>query len=1615
MRRTWHLIAGATAWVLLGAGASPVLGQEVPLSVVYGPAASTSEGDNDYRELLFLSVPADIQDRLYLRVFDPDTGGDHDLAYGGAEDTETRYALFGGAGAVTGVATTIDPTEEQLASGELLAETSFTSSAALDGKWRTIAAFSPDQGELVGDRRVFRLLVEGLNGDDGNLFSVALSLRDRRNLSPQGLEIFGLAPTVRVPTDDVVTELRLVVPPDAERLVVHNFDAANADLELATAFRSVPLTASGQDEWRETEIALRERERGQPAAIVFAGGTEIPNDATFYVTDEAGQPIAIELPVTSWRRNARPVPVADAAALANCFSVAFDASATIDADGDPLSYAWDFGDGQSGAGRVVVHQYAGPGTYAAQLRVTDASGQVGSGADLDFEVFVKRPPIAVVGPDIVVAPGELVALDGSASRDGDRPIARYVWDFYDGSRGEGRAVQHAYVNPGRYVVTLRAEDDSSPPCNFDTAQQIVRVNAAPVAEAGDSQRTSIGQTITLDGNRSYDVDGNIVAYDWDLGDGNSQSGPVVQHAFAAPGSYDVVLSVRDDASVANSVDRDSVRIVVNAPPVAEAGPGQTVAIGEVVAFDAGGSVDQDGTILDYRWDFGDGARGDGVQVSYAYPQSGTYQVLLTVRDDSTTATSVDTDSLTVVVNEPPTADAGLDQIVTSSEVRFDGSRSSDPDGAIARYDWDFGDGATGIGPTPTHVYSKSGSYLVRLTVTDDSGTVRSSDSDAVRVVVNQAPIADAGPDLIGAPGQELTFVGSGSIDPDGDVIEYVWDFKDGASGSGGQVAHSFDRPGTYHVRLLVRDDTEHSSALDFDEAKVVINAPPAANAGQDILAAPGDAVRFDASNSFDLDGTISVYRWDFSDQDAIESGREVVRAYREPGVYTARLTVTDDSGAINATDQDEVVIRINHAPVAAAGPDLNLGGTTVTFDAAQSADADGDALTYRWDFGDGTPPAGGVQATHTYATGGAYPVVLTVDDGTGLWNATDSAAITLVINRPPVAMAGANKGACAGDVVVLDASDSYDPDGGLLRYQWDFGDGTGADIVNPTKIYNNGGVYPVTLRVADESGFANNGHTDRIVVQVDESPLADAGPDQRVCANSEVHFDGSGSRDFDGVVNRYTWNFGDNTITGGETPIHVFREPGTYRVVLTIEGDQSGQCDNTHSDEMTVRVVEAPIARISAPHRVPVGEAAIFDGSGSSGAEGEVVAWRWNFGDGTSAEGATVEHRFETAGAYRVRLAIESDSDTTDCNAVSAEQLVVANAPPVADAGQDQLVGVAQEVLFDASGSSDADGAVVSYQWDFGDGSGASGMIVRHRFADSGRYPVSVTVTDDTDLGNNTSVDTAMVTVNQSPVALITAPDGACPAEQVVFSARDSTDGDGAIARFAWDLGDGTVAAEQDVTHSFASPGTYEVALTVDDGLALNNSRNQSTLDFAVNRAPRAEAGPDRMICPGEPVTFDSALSVDWDGTLARQTWDFGDGTTMEGAQVVHTFTEPGLYDVRLAVTDDSGTRCATSVDVARVQVNAPPLAVVGGDRYGFVGGAHDDLLFDASASTDADGEPLSFVWDLGDGVTRTGEKVLHNYDEAGDYVVRLAVSDGTGLACGQSSDGTTVAVRRRE
>jgi PKD repeat protein len=1615
------VLAGLAVIATAATGAPPpdmagVPDDKLPLFVNYGIGASPKQGDNDHHQAIYLSVPDTFKDALYLRIFDPDLGGKFDQIDGRRPNGTTRFSLFGGDAAF--VPETAQPetlSAEELTAGQLLARKTYGEDRANDGTWQTVVSVEPSAGDHVGDRIIYRLVVEAPTGVDGNVFDVTLSAKGDDNVAPEGLRIFSYSPTVRMPKRGVLTELKFFVPEDATAVTLGNFDAANGSVFLTTKFVSYPLIASGQNKWEATTVSLGEAERGREAAVTLSGGREYPNDSTFYAADQNGKLIPFELPARIFTLNSRPSALATSDAMGTCTTVKFDGAQSSDPEGDPLTYLWRFGDGESEPGIGVTHEYRKDGRFTATLEVTDSSGQFGNGSAATVDVFVKKPPVPLSEKRLLVAAGEDVRFDGAPSTASLWKIAQHEWNFGDGTTLIGDNVLHAFVNPGAYLVTHTVVDDSGHPCNTAAEQFTVRVNAEPVARAGSDQRVSVGQEVVLDAGASTDSDGKLIDYQWTLGDGTKLTGPVVRHAYEKPATYDVQLKVSDDSAVANSASIDNLAVIVNDPPIPEAGADRTGAIGEVLGFDGGASRDRDGKIIAYAWDFGDGERGAGAAVAHAYARSGTYKVTLTVTDDSTTDSAVRSDSLSVRVNQPPVADAGRNQLVTASLVQFDGSGSSDADDKVAQYDWDFGDGTTGSGEKPTHVYAKPGTYDARLTVTDASATIRNTASDVTRVVVNAVPIADAGGDLVGAPGESLRFSGARSLDPDGSIAEYLWDFRDGASGSGKLVEHAFAKPGTYGVRLRVKDNTGQAEAVDYGETNVFINAPPVANAGPDIAAVAGDAIRLSAAGSYDTDGKIISYRWDFSDASEPVEGAEVTRIFKEPGVYTAQLTVTDDSGAANALATDSVRFLINHQPVADAGADQVTAQSTITFDGTKSVDADGDALSYAWVFGDGKTATGPV-VMHTYAEGGTYPVVLVVDDGTRLKNAASRAAVSVRINRPPVAVAGKNEQVCTGDIVVLDGSKSSDPEGGNLKYAWTFGDGTASDIVNPTKSYSKGGTYPVTLTVKDDSGLPNAAAASEMAVRVDQGPVARAGADLRACAKTEVAFDGSASTDIDGVVNSFAWDFGDGGFGGGEKPSHIFQKPGTYRVFLRIEGEKAGICSASSSDEVVATIIEGPVAAISAPAAAPIGETVAFDGAGSTMANGKITAWRWDFGDGESAEGAKVAHRFASAGTYQVALRLKSDSSAPSCQVISARHLIRINAPPVAAAGDDKRVGLDEEAVFDGSASKDPDGAIVAYEWDFGDGSNAAGMQTTHRYRKPGSYTAKLVVRDEAGLANSAAGDEVAVVVNAAPAPIIAGPGAICIDEEAKWRADMPADGKKAGATtYTWAFGDGATAAAGEARHAYENPGRYSLAVVADDGKGLANSRQQATRSVHVNQPPRADAGPDQLVCPGDKVKFNGAASSDQDGRLTRYRWDFGDGTSSEGATTDHGFNKPGTYKVTLTVSDDSGSNCSVASDTLDVVVNAPPVPAAGKDREVFIGGANDAVLLDGSASSDPDGGALAYTWRIGDGEGETGERVRHTFTAAGDVPVTLTVADSSGLACGIASTTVHIVARQRD
>jgi PKD repeat protein len=290
------------------------------------------------------------------------------------------------------------------------------------------------------------------------------------------------------------------------------------------------------------------------------------------------------------------------------------------------------------------------------------------------------------------------------------------------------------------------------------------------------------------------------------------------------------------------------------------------------------------------------------------------------------------------------------------------------------------------------------------------------------------------------------------------------------------------------------------------------------------------------------------------------------------GAHTVTLEVADAVG-LTATDTVVIIVVDGTPPTAAAGSDQTVSmGTLVDFDGSGSSDNVG-VVSYTWTFNDGgAVTRTGVSPSYTFDNVGVFVVTLTVEDAAGLTD-TDTMTVTVEDTESPVADAGEDQYVLTGDSVDFDGSGSSD-NVGVTNYTWTFTDDAAVTLygVAPSYVFSTDGDITVTLTVRDAAG---NTDTDTVVMHVtlaNEGPTADAGDDQTVSAGDTVTFDGSGSSDDGGYQNlNYTWHIVGTTIDlYGLYPEHVFDEPGTYVVNLTV----TDEGDLTDYDTVTIIVEE---------------------------------------------------------------------------------------------------------------------------------------------------------------------------------------------------------------------------------------------------------------------------------------------------------------------------------------------------------------------------------------------------------------------------------------------------------
>ncbi len=520
----------------------------------------------------------------------------------------------------------------------------------------------------------------------------------------------------------------------------------------------------------------------------------------------------------------------------------------------------------------------------------------------------------------------------------------------------------------------------------------------------------------------------------------------------------------------------------------------------------------------------------------------------------------------------PVKTTGLTAPVT---VKFDGSKASINKKTfdVLSYDWDFGDGASARGNPQTHTFTDLGNFDVKLTITVKEKATQKEQAlpPFTRSVTIENKTADV---IIKADPQKgvapltVNFDGSDSKTPNGELTAYAWDLDNNGSfddGNEATISSTFEKVGTYKVSLRVTDST---GALATNSIEIEATVPDAPVAVIEVEGAQGDSLElnkayvFSGAASTSPTGKIEKYSWDFGDNGKT-STRSATHAYKEVGDYDVILTVLDSSKKKGEVTKRFSVKAPDSAPLAslkttpepANGVVSGQAPFDVIFDASGSQDANENIVEYAWDFdGDGKTDDANAVTSHKFLIAGNYNVSLTVTDSDDLSTKAqvvvkvDAAGLRADIAADPIA-------GVVPLTVKFDASGSSYPEGRIVSFEWDFGDGTPPRTDASKVSYQYTAVGTFTAKV---TAITQDNKRAQAQVPINVRPVP-----VKACfepsvssgkAPLEVQFDPTCST---GTVVKYRWNFANLGKSTDRKPKFEFRDPGTYDVSLEVADNQN--------------------------------------------------------------------------------------------------------------------------------------------------------------------------------------------------------------------------------------------------------------------------------------------------------------------------------------------------------------------------------------------------------------------------------------------------------------------------
>ena len=973
----------------------------------------------------------------------------------------------------------------------------------------------------------------------------------------------------------------------------------------------------------------------------------------------------------------------------------------------------------------------------------------------------------------------------------------------------------------------------------------------------------------------------------------------------------------------------------------------------------------------YSWNFGDGSGLSGnTNPGHTYGSPGSYTVTLTATN--TSGSSVKTMVITIL--GAPIVSFSASPVAGCPPLPVNFTNSSNPVvPGVATYSWSFGDGsAINTTQNPPHTYQNPGFYNVTLSVTNSAGCV-SSQTLTQYINVYDPPDADfTFTPVCKAPGT-TTF--TSTVTTGTPPYTYHWDYGDNTTpGTTANPTHTYATSGTFNVTLVVTDVNGCMDIvvkpLGVGTLNANFTAPPLACLGMPVI-------------FINTSVNAGNYLWYFGDN-TTSSSSNPVHTYTTPGTYNVMLVAWDMPNV--CTDTFIVPITVSPGPTASfnISPQYTCGApATINFTSTST----GGAVSYVWNFGDGSPTVTGATATHTYTTDGTFTVTLVATDANGC---KDTAAITKVIEKVQVTVeVDRNYNHCLPSTVNFSYLINYPP--GVASVTWDFGDGSPpvSGVSFPSHTYTAQGVHVVTLTITTNNGCTA---TDTAQVTMGTKPNAFFAP----------VFDTLCSQDYTPIpfsfVNTstnatdYYWHYWSPPLTNDWLPdgYSIPTSPnGSYfpptspippLFYAALVASNYG-CQDTffHPDPL---VILKPVAQALAyPDCDTPTLVRFFDMS-----EGHVNSRLWIFGDGTTDTSKNPVHMYPSLGNWPVTL--EATNDTTGCTSRDLMSLFLH--VPTAEFSVSDTAICKGDTLLASQFTQTFSHPVSLYGYTFNppnviyDGN-VGGFI----FPFPGLYTVTLSFLDFNGCTHDTSKSNYILVADPNPSFSVTPTIGCAPL--VTNFTETGTNTPGAYTtNWTWVFGDGTTAnlTSGTTTHTYA-PGIYSVKVYLTDNIGcvdslLRPNYIQSRQTIAAFKAD------DTTACLNQPIDFTNNSSSST-GAVLTYTWDFGDGSpTSNAVDPIHTYTQTGAFTVTLIATDNTG--CADTLTLpAYIKVAKPSASFTMSDTFAL---CPPLIVQFTNSSTGAAG----YTWDFGDGSSPSPVPNPSNiYTNPGIYNIRLIATNSYG------------------